>query len=167
MEDKNYIPRSSKTINHFMVKSKVSGDTAEDLWNDAVEYFLWCERNPIYKDEMVRQTGEIVAMEVPRAFNLAALCIHCGVTVSYINSMARNQNAGDYYYVAQKILSVIYSQNLEYAMSGIFNANITAKKLNLGESDAEGKAPAIINISVVNDGAPPLLSSEQEAKTEN
>jgi DNA-packaging protein gp3 len=155
---------SDNTINHWMITSKISGESAESLWEDAKDYFMWCEANPIFKDEMIKQTGDVVNVRYPRPFNLAALCIHCGVTVSYINSMARNQAAGDYYYVAQKILQVIYSQNLEYAMVGIFNANMTARKLNLGVGDDESKAPAIINISVIENGAPPLLENEQGAK---
>jgi hypothetical protein len=152
------------TVNHWMVKAKVSGDSAESLWNDAKEYFMWCEANPIYKQEMVRQTGATVDVEVPRPFNLAALCIHCGVTIGYINSMAKNKAAGNYHLVAQKILQVIYSQNLEYAMVGIFNPQITAKKLNLGNGDDESKAPATVNITVVECNAPPMLENEQEAK---
>lgn len=155
-----------RTINHWMVKAKVSGDSAESLWEDAKEYFMWCERNPIYKQEMIRQTGALVDVAVPRPFNLAALCIHCGVTVSYINSMAKNVAAGDYHLVAQKILQVIYSQNLEFAMTGIFNANITAKKLNLGVNDDEGKVPATVQINVIENGAPPLLENEQESKSQ-
>lgn len=157
----------SETINHWMVKAKTSGTQAEDLWNDAKEYFMWCESNPIYKQEMIKQTGQIVNITYPRPFNLPALCLHCGVTVAYINSMAKNSSAGDYNLVALKILQVIYSQNLEYAMVGIFNSNVTVKKLNLGVDENDGKAPAIINISVIENGAPPMLTNEQEAKEEN
>lgn len=155
----------NETVNHWMVKAKVSGSAAEDLWNDAVEYFMWCESHPIYKEEMVRQTGAVANTKAPRPFNLPALCIHCGVTPAYIVDMARNKAAGDFHLVAQKILAVIYSQNLEYAMVGIFNANVTSKKLNLGTPDDEGgKAAATVNIQVIENGAPPLLENEQESE---
>lgn len=153
-----------KTINHWMIKSKISGDTAESLWDDAKDYFMWCEANPIYKQEMIKQTGAITEIAYPRPFNLAALCLHCGVTVSYITSMAKNKSAGDYHLVAQKILQVIYSQNLEFAMVGIFNSVVTSKKLNLGNEDEGGKVPATINISVIDNGAPPLLENEQQSE---
>jgi hypothetical protein len=153
-----------ETINHWMIKSKMSGDDALSLWEDACEYFQWCEANPIFKEEMIKQTGAVVKMQCPRPFNLPALCIHCGVTVGYINSMAKNAAAGEYHLVAQKILQVIYSQNLEFAMVGIFNSNITSKKLGLGSGDEEGKAPAQVNIQVIENGAPALLENEQESK---
>jgi len=156
---------SDNTINHWMIKSKVSGESAEALWEDAKDYFMWCEANPIYKTEVIKQTGLQTNVEYPRPFVLAALCIHCGVTVGYIMDMAKNKAAGDYHLVAQKILAVIYSQNLEYAMVGIFNANVTARKLNLGTGDDDGgKAPATVNIQVIENGAPPMLENEQEAK---
>ena len=154
---------TEQTTNHWLIKSKVSGNSAESLWEDAKDYFMWCEANPIFKEEMIRQTGAIVAMQVPRPFNLPALCLHCGVTVSYINSLARNSAAGEYHLVAQKILQVIYAQNLEFGMAGIFNSNIVARKLNLGNVDDETRAPAVINISVIENGAPALLSNEQES----
>jgi len=42
------------TINHWMVKAKSSGSKPEDLWNDAKDYFMWCEANPIYKTEVIK-----------------------------------------------------------------------------------------------------------------
>jgi len=145
-----------------MVTARTSGTKAEDLWNDAKEYFMWCESNPIYKQEMIKQTGAIVNTFFPRPFNLPALCLHCGVAVSYINDLARNKAAGDYHLVAQKILQVIYSQNLEYAMVGIFNANVTMKKLGLGDDD-RSNAAATIQISVVKpEGTPALEDNEFE-----
>lgn len=149
-----------KTINHWMVKAKTSGTTPEDLWNDAKEYFMWCESNPIYKDEMIKQTGQVVPVYFPRPFNLPALCLHCGITVGYINDMARNKAAGDYHLVAQKILQVIYSQNLEYAMVGIFNANVTIRKLGLGAEDDKSNLPAVVQINVVK--AQELSDSEYD-----
>jgi hypothetical protein len=153
----------NETINHWMVLSKAPDGTAEGLWESAKMYFMWCEANPIYKEEMIKQTGAIVSMACPRPFNLPALCLHCGVTPGYITDMARNPKAGDIYLVAQRILQVIYSQNLEYAMVGIFNPVISAKKLNLGTNEDSGKTAAVINIEIVKgDSIPELAESEFE-----
>jgi hypothetical protein len=154
-----------QTVNHWMVKSVNVGNTAEELWESAKLYFMWCEANPIYKREMIRQTGAMIDTECPRPFNLPALCIHCGVTPGYILDMARNTKAGMYHLVAQKILQVIYSQNLEYAMVGIFNPVVTSKKLNLGAQEEIGKASTTINIEVVKgDNIPELADSEFDKK---
>lgn len=151
------------TVNHWMVQAKTSGTTAETLWNDAKEYFMWCENNPIFKQEVVKQTGLVVNTEYPRPFNLPALCLHCGVTVGYIVDMSKNRAAGEYHLVCQKIMQVIYSQNLEYAMVGIFNANVTAKKLGLGEDSEKASIPSVIQISVIkSDDTPALADNEFE-----
>jgi hypothetical protein len=156
----------NKTINHWVVRSSEIGDTPETLWEAARKYFIWCENNPIYKEEMIRQTGEIVSAICPRPFNLPALCIHCGITPAFINDMARNPKAGNYYFVAQRILQVIYSQNLEYAMVGIFNPVIAAKKLNLGTQDEQGKTPATVNVEVITYAGQPGLADSEFEKSE-
>lgn len=152
-----------RTINHWQVQSQISDGSAEALWEAAKMYFMWCENNPIYKEEMIRQTGELVSSITPRPFNLPALCLHTGTTPGYITDMSRNIKAGDLYLVCQRILMVIYSQNLEYAMVGIFNPVIAAKKLNLGVNDEQTKVAATINIEVIkNDDTPQLADSEFE-----
>jgi hypothetical protein len=155
------------TINHWMIKSKTSGNSPEALWNDAIDYFTWCEANPIYKTEIIKQTGEQINTEYPRPFNLPALCLHCGVTVQYMNDIARNTQAGTYHLVAQKILQVIYAQNFEYSMVGIFNANMTIRKLDLGkDSDNVTGGGATVNIEVVT-SAVELSRSEYDRNIEN
>lgn len=113
---------------------------------------------------MIKQTGEIVSAVMPRPFNLPALCLHCGVTPGYINDMARNSKAGTLSLVCQRILMVIYSQNLEYAMVGIFNPVISAKKLNLGANDEQGRTAATINIEVIKGGTVPELADSEFEK---
>lgn len=154
---------SDQTINHWMIKSRSSGNKPENLWDDAVEYFMWCEANPIFKTEVIKQTGGQITTEYPRPFNLPALCLHCGITVQYLNDISRNSQAGDYHLVAQKILQVVYAQNFEYAMVGIFNANMSIKKLDLGSDVDTGKSASTIHIEVINiEDAPKLSSSEYE-----
>jgi len=154
------------TVNHWMVKARSSGNRPEDLWNDALEYFMWCEANPIYKEEVIKQTGAVVATQYPRPFNLPALCLHCGITVQYINDIARNSAAGDYHLVAQKILQVIYAQNFEYAMVGIFNANMSIRKLDLGRDVDGGNGATTVHIEVIKPDDMPKLSNSEFEKSE-
>lgn len=154
---------TTETVNHWMVRSYGVGTTAEDLWESAKRYFMWCESNPIYKKELIKQTGAMVTTECPRPFNLPALCIHLGVSPSYILDIANRKEAGEYYLVAQRILSIIYAQKYENAVAGIFNPVLVGKDLSLGNGDEGTKVPAVINITVDNSG-PDLLTNEQEIK---
>lgn len=162
MKEEMNRPTGADTANHWMVRPRIQGTTAQDLFESAKEYFMWCEANPIYKDEMIKQTGKIDTVSYPRPFVLQALCLHCGVTVAYIADMVKNANAGEYHQVANWIVNVIYTQNLEYAMVGIFSSVITAKKLNLGTSDEEAsRRPGIINIQIIKDGNVPELAENE------
>lgn len=154
-----------ETVNHWMVKGKASGDTAESLYEDAKEYFMWCEAHPIKVPQTVAQTGAQIMVEKTRPFNLPALCVHCGVTVGYINDMSRKPEAKEWYAVAQWILACIYSQNLEYAMVGIFNGNITRAKLGLGKDEDEIKAPATIVMKLVDSSDVPQLGENEIEET--
>lgn len=153
---------SNGTINHWMIKSYGVGDTPKELWESACRYFMWCEKNPIEKQEMIKQTGAIVINYVPRPFNLAALCVHLGVSPQYINDCARNKDSGDYQMVAQRILAVIYAQKYEYAVAGIFNAVLVGKDLGFDKGE-QLKSAAVINISIDKSG-PPLITNEQDVK---
>lgn len=164
MEKKNENERFiDETINHWMIRAKSSGSKPEDLWEDAVAYFMWCEANPIFKQEVIKQTGAVIMTKFPRPFNLPALCIHCGVTPQYISDIARNSESGNYFFVANKIMQVIYAQNFEYSMVGIFNANMAIRKLDLGGDDGGMKSTSTINIEVIKiEGTPQLSNSEFE-----
>lgn len=147
------------TINHWMIKSKGVGTTAEDLWEAAKEYFMWVEANPITKQEMIKQTGAMVTVELPRVFNIDALCVHLGVSEGYLQDCAMRKETGDFHMVAQRIFHIIRAQKYEYAAVGIFNANMVGKDLGFGDVDNKPRVPAVINITVDESG-PPLLTNE-------
>lgn len=155
--------------NHWMIKSTGAGSTAEDLWEAACLYFAWCETNDLHKPEMIKtgaDTGKTVYADIPRPFTVTGLCIHCGITIHYLREMAKNRDGGAFYEVAQRILAVIYTQKLEYAIAGIYNAPIVGKELRIGEEEPGGKMPAIIQITSVSNGAPGLATSEQDIEEE-
>lgn len=152
----------TSTINHWVIKSQGVGQTAEDLWNAACRYFMWCELSPVYKPML--SNGEIVQMPIPRPFTLAGLCVHCGITAEYLQDVSRNRDANDFYFVAQRIVQVIYTQKLENGMAGVYNANIVRSELKLGDNNSATKLPAIIKITTIENSAPPMLTNEQDAE---
>lgn len=157
------------TENHYMKHSVGIGQTGEELWAAAVGYFMWCESKPIYKPELIRTgelAGTVTQIPFPRPFSLEALCIHLGVTSQYIRETAKNPNAKDFYFVAQRILQVIYTQVYEHAIVGIYNAPLVKAAHNIGENDSTGKLAAIVNIQVIEQNAPLMLTNEQDAEDE-
>lgn len=168
-ETPKYVPKddTQKTVNHWVIKPSALGLTAEDLWKKACEHWEWQENHPVYKPEVIRNTGEIKQIPIPRPFTVAALCLHCGITYQYLKDISKNPDGGDFYLVAQRILQVIYTQKLENAIAGVYNAPIVARELRIGEGDATGKLPAVIKIYTVEGSSMPLLTNEQDAKEQS
>jgi hypothetical protein len=106
-----------------------------------------------------KDAGETLYLDMPRPFNLAALCIHVGISKEYLYDLMKSKVKDDYYFVAERIFAVMYAQKFEGAMVGIFNPIIAAKEIGLASGETERGTP-IINIGIVNNGAPALLNSE-------
>ena len=49
-------------------------DTAEELWNEACEYFQWCDNHPLMKAEAVRGgalSGQIIEVPIKKTLHSA------------------------------------------------------------------------------------------------
>jgi hypothetical protein len=151
--------------NHWEIvnsgKTTVS-NSAEELWQNAIAYFSWCDQNPIKIKRTItsgKEVGKQVETETPRPYSVKGLCLHCGILEEYLRDIRRSKDQGSLYYiVVSKIMYLIYIQNVELATVGVFNPIFTAKMLNIGEDDAPAQA---ITINVVTD-LPTLSNSEKE-----
>lgn len=93
-------------------------------------YFEWCERNPMYRIELVKYEGKGTLYSVPtmRPFTLAGLCNFLGISLT---TWANYRKKPDFIGVTERISSIISAQQFEGAAVGIFNANIIARCLGL------------------------------------
>lgn len=153
-----------RTTNHWVIENKYGAIelTAKDLVERAKEYFAWSESNPIMRPESNKSNGTTFVVEIPRAFNIPALCLHCGITVPYLKEISKNQANVEYFLVAQWILQVIYAQKFEMAMAGVFNPVLAAKDLKIGDQDSLAKLPAVIKIYSIEGESPALVNDEYE-----
>lgn len=148
-------------MEHWEVMS-VSHNTPEGLWEAAEKYFYWCQENPIEIKRTLmsgnRAGNEIKTTRI-RPYSLKALCLHCGVTEDYFQSV-RETKAKDslYYIVVSKILYNIWVQNYEMAMIDEFNPIMTAKVLGMDKEEIQHGS---IKIEIVQ-GLPQLSESENE-----
>lgn len=141
----------------------VVNTNAEELWENAVSYFRWCDENPIENLKTImagKETGTAVTVTSTRPYTIKALCLHCGISEAYLKDIAKGKDKfGDYFVAVDRIMNVIYTQNLEQAMVGEFNPILTGKVLNL-EVEADDM-PSKITVEVVQ-GLPALAESEEE-----
>lgn len=147
---------------HWQIKCSQSSNTPEELWDQAVSYFQWCEDHPI-KPKRLISAGKLAGTETeitrPRPYTLEGLCIHCGIDYKYIDSLRQMKDtASEWAAVMTRIMMVIKTQNLEYAMIGEFNPIMTAKILNI---ETKEEVPQDVKVEIVG-GMPPLLEDESQ-----
>lgn len=142
---------------HIVVSS-----SAEELWINAVEYFKWCDENPIMSNITLtsgKEAGRVVNKRSIRPYSVKGMCLHCGILEEYIRDVRSNKDQSSLYYsVVSKILYIIYIQNLEMATVGEFNPIFVAKVLNMEKDDS---APGAIRVNIAQ-GLPELSKSENE-----
>lgn len=142
--------------------TKVVSSTPELLWQNACNYFKWCDSTPILVPKTImsgKEAGKEVNAKYKRAYSVKALCLHCNVPEEYLKDIRDSKNNNnDYYHVVSKILYIIYSQNLEGAMVDVFNPIFTAKVLNM---EKEELPTSTVTVHVVQ-GLPELSKSENE-----
>lgn len=141
---------------------KVISSSPESLWQNACNYFSWCDNNPISIPKTLmsgKEAGKQVDVRYKRAYNIKALCLHCGIPEEYIKDIRNSKDKQDlYYHVVSKILYIIYSQNLEGAMVDVFNPVFTARVLGM---EKEEQTTSAVTVTVVQ-GLPELSKSENE-----
>lgn len=136
----------------WKIRSKHGRDklfaTPELLWEAACEYFEWCEKNPFYEVEQVKQPGKafydkeneewvipdkLVSLPKMRPFTLQGLCGYLDCATSYFRQFksAERENGKDFVTIITRIEETIYNQKFSGAASGFLNPNIIARDLGL------------------------------------
>ena len=108
-------------------------ESPEALWENACEYFKWCDDNPLIEIDFRGKDIERVEVPHPRVYQKPAFAIACGVSAWRVISDLRNVNQ-DFLQVITRIEEIIYTQKFEHAAVGMFNASIIARDLGLKES---------------------------------
>ena len=130
---------------------KMAIEDPEELYKKAVEYFNWCDENPIYENIPVQFQGDFRVEELPkpRAYLKKQLCAHIGIAQSTFDRYKEREDFAD---TIEWIESVIYSQKLQGAAAGLFNASIVAKELGLAsknEITGENGGPILATVDRV------------------
>lgn len=117
----------------------------ELLWDEACNYFKWCDDNPIMSYEWNGKDPVKCELEKARAYTLKGLCIFLGVNEKYFNGVIADKE--DFINVSTRIRDVIYTQKFELAAAGLLNANIIARDLGLVEKQ-ENAVPQGLEIII-------------------
>lgn len=125
------------------------------LWDNAVQYFQWCEENPLMEAEQVKNPAKpyktpdtkegdliipgewivpapIIEMPKMRAFTKGGFALACGLN-AWKEIDALKEVSEDFSQVVTRIENVIYEQKFTGAAAGFLNPNIIARDLGLME----------------------------------
>jgi hypothetical protein len=107
------------------------------LWEAAVEYFEWCEENPLKEEKVFNYQGEIVRADIAkmRAMTLSGLCFYLRCNDGYFRTFKSQLPEGeqDFNSVISEIETTIYNQKFQGAAADLLNANIIARDLGLAD----------------------------------
>jgi hypothetical protein len=133
--------------------------TPDELWEGAISYFEWCNKNPIMvqeqskmpqrlsdkmalsmKPSMIKKfLNQTVDLPHERAYTIEGLCIHLNISRETFDNYSKSKGYETYFDVCKRVREIIDNQHFTGGMAGIFNANIVTRKLGLKEqSDLSG-----------------------------
>lgn len=111
--------------------------TPDLLLKAATEYFNYCDKTPILKEDFVGGFATRVFRELPRPYTVAGFCLYVGASRQWWNAAkkaAENEKTeagADFLEVFTRIEDMIYNQKFEGAAVGVFNQSIIARDLGL------------------------------------
>lgn len=111
----------------------LSFPTPKDFEIACNSYFKWADETPWIKNDVVRGgdlAGTPLKIPTQRPYTLIALCQHIGITKTCFKDY---ETKTDYSYLATQIRDKIENQQVEGALVGLFNANLTARLQGLAD----------------------------------
>ena len=142
----------------------------ESLWDEAVEYFKYMDERVINKKEAIK-SGDMAGktMDVPTSipFSCESFCLFADISMETFRNYQKGEGAyKDFFDVSTRIRQIIDSNQFEGAVVNIFNPNIIARKLGLGDKTIlEGGDKPIQTIDYTKVSTETLKELEQAAKT--
>lgn len=104
----------------------------ELLWQAATEYFKATDKRKWIKKDWVGKDAYQVERETETPYTLTGLFLYLGCNKHYFSDFKKTCSS-DFSEVVTRIEQIIYTQKLEGAAVGAFNANIIARDLGLKE----------------------------------
>lgn len=126
-------------------------ESPEILEAACMEYFEWCDANPLQVPKSGIFQGQVVryVAEQPRVYTIHGLCLFLDISrPTWLIWRAKDEYAS----VVKQIDDIIYEHKFTGAAVDIYNANLMARDLGLSEkSEVTGKDGAPIRIHGIID----------------
>lgn len=102
----------------------------EELWNEAIKYFEWVEKNPLIEQKPFVFQGKVIMAKVKkmRAMTIGGFCLFADINKDTFFTYRNNKDFSD---VVIQIEEIIKEQKFTGAAADLLNANIIARDLAL------------------------------------
>lgn len=102
------------------------------LWEEALIYFANTDKRKWIKKDWVGKDAIEVERECETPYTKTGLCLYLDCDWRTLNALKKDPNE-DFLRVITRIEDIIYTQKIEGASVGAFNANIVARELGLAD----------------------------------
>ena len=103
----------------------------EKLWEACVEYFDYTDsRNDWDGQNWVGKDGDEVIVKKRVPYTLSGLCVFLDVSPIYLNEFEKSETYKrnpDFSIVLTRVRKIVETQQVEGALNGYYNANLTAR----------------------------------------
>lgn len=110
--------------------------TPDEFAEKFIEYIEWADNNPWLKTDFVKSgemAGQKVYLETARAYSIEEFCNYAQITMQTFYNYSKAVGYETYFDICTRIKQIIDAQHFSGGMSGVFNSNLAARKLGLGE----------------------------------
>jgi hypothetical protein len=107
--------------------------TPEHLWKAACEYFEATDTRKWKKKDWVGKDALEVERETETPYTWTGLALFLDVDSRTLRNYANEDSYKDFFPIISRIQDIIYTQKIEGATVGAFNANIVSRELGLAD----------------------------------
>lgn len=136
--------------------------TQDDLWNEALSYFEWVEKNPLQEEKVFHYQGKITKTKVSkmRAMSIEAFCLHANTNKMTFADYEKGKHGDGFSYVIQAIKEIIRNQKFTGAAADLLNANIISRDLGLIDRSVVDQRNANVDYAIP-EGTDPTEAARQ------
>lgn len=106
--------------------------TPKALWEEAILYFEWIEKNPLLEQKLFAYQGVVTKENATkmRAMTIIGFCLFADINPTTWKNYKETE---DFITITTRIDNLVYSQKFEGAAADLLNANIIARDLGLAD----------------------------------
>jgi hypothetical protein len=109
-------------------------ESPEELFNLCIEYFQWCDENPLTVMSFEGRDAKSCFTKKLRAYTWEGLSVHLGVAVGTLHDYRKLESHSRFHETMSIIDSIIFTQNLTAAAAGLLSASLIGRHLGIAET---------------------------------